>query len=689
MDGDENKILLHGEVGESYYGDGFTAKDVIAALPEGDVTISVNSGGGNASEGAAIYAALKSHPGKVTVVIEGIAASAASLLAMAADDLVMAEGAMMMIHDPSGVTIGTSEDHTKTAETLDKIAQNYAGIYAERSGKTVEEARTVMRVETWMTAEEAVAAGFADRRTEPETKALAPAFDYGIYAKAPEHLRVMAKMRGWTPSSEQAEADAATRKKEIAMSATPKKADAPEAEVKDVPVKVEAKAEAPTAKAKIDPEMVATMKANDLRAKITARYGDDLTASQLEGVISEAKTPEDAIFMAADLVTKARLKEAGPEVRPSAVVTGDEQERKAEAMIGALQVRMFGGKLEGQAAEYRGMTFKKLAMELSGKPRFGSSETEMVKAGMGMRGVVMGAMTSTSDFTYITTEVMNRQLRAAYTASPATWRQIAASRTAADFRSLYSVQAGVDVAMRKIKENGEYEGTVLTDDGETYKVERYGRTVMLTFEAVVNDDMGAFQRLPGDFARGAANLESGTVWGLINANANMSDGTALFANTAARGRNLAASGGAISVTTVGAAMKAMMEQRPLGAKATGDDFISAIPNILAVPPALQSVARQFTADTTPAADSDTNPYKMLTPIVEPRLGGAVTSGSDTAWYLFDSSLPVIEYAMLDGYEAPRVEAEEKSNPKGVELLAEHMFGAGVVEFRGAYKNAGA
>lgn len=681
------ELVLYGFVGDDFMDEGFTAKGVVEALSEadGDVIVRLNSGGGFAWEGAAIHAALRNYAGKVKVQVEGVAASAASLIAMAGDEIEMAEGAMLMIHDPRNVSIGTADDHMREAQALNKLADNYAALYAARSGKGKDEVRALMQAETWMTADEAVSEGFADRKAEA-VPAVASAFDYRVYAKAPDHLRMRADEKGWQ-FGQPAHRAAAPATQEAKMASEPTAAAPKETVEQKQPEAIEPKAteqkEAPEMRTETKPDPVA-----ENRAAIVKRFGDRMTAQQVEDIAANAKDAADALMQAADKVVDAQMAAAGGETREPARVTVDERERDVEGMIGALSHSMFGAKLEGKASEYRGLTLKKLAMELSGKTGFSWNDADKVKAGMAAQGVLMAAGHSTSDFSYITTEVMNRQLRAAYESRPGTWSRISRQRTATDFRSLYSVQAGVDTEMKKIAEDGEYQSTVLTDAGETFKVERYGRKVLLTFEAVINDDLGAFARLPQDFARGALNLESRIAWGIINANGNLSDGTSLFATAAAR-KNLASSGGSISAATVGAARKAMYEQRALGAKATGDDFISAVPDLLFVPPALEVNALQFATDTRPTKDGDTNPFKgTLTPVVEARLGAAASGGSDTAWYLFDSSLPTLEHAFLQGYEAPMVEAMDRMDPDGVTLVARHIFGAGAVEFRGAYKNPG-
>lgn len=162
-------IDLTGEVGVD-----FTAASVRASLrPGGDVRVTLNSAGGFASEGAAIHSALTSHVGKVVIEIVGIAASAASLLAMAGDEVIMRAGSVMMIHDPMNITVGNSADHAKTIEQLETIATAYARIYAAKAGISEQLARAMMRSEVWLTGEEAVAEGFATSTSDTKAKPFA------------------------------------------------------------------------------------------------------------------------------------------------------------------------------------------------------------------------------------------------------------------------------------------------------------------------------------------------------------------------------------------------------------------------------------------------------------------------------------------------------------------------------------
>lgn len=134
----------------------------IGALDVDEIDLYLNTPGGLAYDGVTIFNALRRHKAKVNVTVDGIAASAGSVIAMAGDHLTMARGSVLMIHDGWGGTVGNAADHRKTAEILDKTSDSLAGLYAAKAGGTVAEWRARMLEETWYTAEEAVAAGLAD-----------------------------------------------------------------------------------------------------------------------------------------------------------------------------------------------------------------------------------------------------------------------------------------------------------------------------------------------------------------------------------------------------------------------------------------------------------------------------------------------------------------------------------------------
>lgn len=180
------EVAIYDEIG-AY---GVSAKGFLAelgALPEGTpVDLRLNSPGGSVFDAVAIHNALKRHAGTVTVWIDGIAASAASYVAMAGDEIVMPENAFLMIHDPAGLVMGTAEDMRAMAEALDKVKGSLVSGYAAKSGRTTEEVSVLMAAETWFDAADAVAQGFADRLIAPVR--IAARFDIGRFRNAPPVL---------------------------------------------------------------------------------------------------------------------------------------------------------------------------------------------------------------------------------------------------------------------------------------------------------------------------------------------------------------------------------------------------------------------------------------------------------------------------------------------------------------------
>ncbi len=139
--------------------------DAVDALPSdvSEIRLLINSPGGDVFDGTAIFNILSAHPAKVTAVVQGLAASAASFIAITADELVMNPGSMLMIHDASAGVYGWAEDMRQMADLVDKISNNLADMYARKAGGTRDEWRGRMLAETWYTADEAVTAGLADR----------------------------------------------------------------------------------------------------------------------------------------------------------------------------------------------------------------------------------------------------------------------------------------------------------------------------------------------------------------------------------------------------------------------------------------------------------------------------------------------------------------------------------------------
>lgn len=187
---------LRGTIGDP----GATASDlgVFLAANPGPVRLVVNSAGGNALEGAALMAEVERH-GKVTAVVQGVVASAATLPVVAAQEVIMHPAAVLMIHEPATLGDGTADELRAAAATLDKLAATYAAAYAKHTGHPVARIAAWMKAETWLTAEEAVELRFADRiEAAAGTPPPSAAFDFTKFRHAPPELVRLAIDNGWT-----------------------------------------------------------------------------------------------------------------------------------------------------------------------------------------------------------------------------------------------------------------------------------------------------------------------------------------------------------------------------------------------------------------------------------------------------------------------------------------------------------
>ena len=149
---------------ESFWGDEVTPKAFREELNAGteDITVWINSPGGNVFAAAEIYTMLRDYPGAVTVKIDAIAASAASVIAMAGNKVLMSPVAMLMIHDPSTIAMGNTKDMEKAIATLNEVKESIINAYAAKSGLSHNRISKLMENETWMNAKKAVELGFAD-----------------------------------------------------------------------------------------------------------------------------------------------------------------------------------------------------------------------------------------------------------------------------------------------------------------------------------------------------------------------------------------------------------------------------------------------------------------------------------------------------------------------------------------------
>lgn len=362
---------------------------------------------------------------------------------------------------------------------------------------------------------------------------------------------------------------------------------------------------------------------------------------------------------------------------------GDEHETRLRGIENALLHRADPrNKLDDNGRQYRGLTLLDMAREVVeglGRSTRGMSKMELAAAAIQMRSAYMG----TGDFVSLLGGVGQRILRAAYDQAPTTF-QIWARRASnlQDFRIRNVIGVTGDTELKKLNEHGEYTYGSLSEDGTGYKAMSYGRSLALTRQMLVNDDLDAFARVGARFADSARRLENRLVYQQILSNPVMQDGKALFHS--AHG-NLGSA--ELSLEGLSAGRTLMRKQK----NGTGADAeqLNITPAYLLVPSDLETKAYQFTSSNyTPTTAGEVNEFRAggrtaLEPIVEPLL-----DGDATAFYLLANSgqIDTVEYAYVDGYEGLRVETFASEDVDGIKLRATLDFAAKVVDWRGMVKS---
>ncbi len=337
-----------------------------------------------------------------------------------------------------------------------------------------------------------------------------------------------------------------------------------------------------------------------------------------------------------------------------------------------------------EAREFRGMRLLDMAresIEFAGGKSRGMMPQDIARAALGCDRQAQRAagMHSTSDFPILLGGAVNRTLRDSYAQAPQTWRPLGQQTTVPDFRSTTRAALGDISALEEVKEHGEYKYGKLEEEGAPIRVAKFGKIIGITWEAIINDDLGALTRIPRAYGLAAAQTESNLVWNLLLSNPNYTDGQPIF--IAAHG-NLAGTAGAINTATLGAARAAMRKQQ-----SKAGAFLNIEPRYLVVGPDKEMEAFQFTSSQyVPAKNADINDVRntSLVVIVDGRITG-------NQWYLFTEPglIDTFEYAYLEGEQGVFTETREGFEVDGLEIKARLVFGAAWIDYRGAYKNGGA
>lgn len=401
--------------------------------------------------------------------------------------------------------------------------------------------------------------------------------------------------------------------------------------------------------------------------------GHDLTDKLITRAIPLADARKRLIDAAAD------LEDDGTMIRGQTTQVGQEQRSKvASGIENALSVRALlnadDGKrltLSEDGRQFQGMTLLRMAEEC------------LVNAGekistYGKMDLATRALHGSSDFPSIVENIANKTLRQAYDQTVLTYRFLGRQVNATDFRQMSSVQLGTGSSLLELPEGAEIKHGTLSDEAEKFSLLTYARALTLTRQAIVNDDSRAFDRLPGQLGRKAAELEQDIIWALITSNVVMGDGNALFS---AAHSNIGT--GALDVAGLSAGRSIMRKQTDLDGQR-----ISAIPRILFVPTDLETEAEQLTSAINAQVAGSVNPFvgQFSQVFAEPRLSDA----SAAQWYMATDpgQLDVIQYGFLDGETGPRVETERSFTRDGMAWRVLHDFYGAVLDHRGLYRSSG-
>jgi len=404
----------------------------------------------------------------------------------------------------------------------------------------------------------------------------------------------------------------------------------------------------------------------DIRSAVRAgKLGDDFA----DGLINEGVSIDDAREKIIEAFADAGDSEDTFGIRSS--VDGDIVADIREGASNALLHRASPDvELTDQGREFGNMSLLRLCEDL------------LQRQGVNVRSLssheIASRALSTSDLANIAGSVVNRTLLQGYESGTRTFVGVFRQGTAVDFRDINRIRLSGAPSLEEVKEGGEFKYGKVTDEKETYSLATYGKILPFTRQMIINDDMDALTRVPMMFGRSAADLESDIVWAIVTANAALQDGVVLFH---ADHSNLAGSGGAISVTTVGAGRAAMRVQTGMEGR-----LINVMPKFLIGGADAETVIDQFLTAITPNTQANAQPSVMrsLAPVIEPRLTG-------NAWYLAAdyNQVDTIEYSYLQGNQGVYLETKQGFDIDGIAIKARHDFAAKAIDYRGLYKNAGA
>lgn len=657
------EVMIYGDIGESWFEETVTAKkfvDDIKGLDVDSLTVRINSYGGSVTDGIAIYNALKRHKADVTVAIDAAAYSIASLIAMAGDSIEMAENAMLMIHAPWSVAVGNAAEMRKRADMLDKWADAMTSSYT-RAGRGPSRADVEALLKDgedhWYTAGEALELGLID--SVIDALPMAANFD---------------KTRFTPPVA------AATFNKEQTMTEPVK----PQAAASGAEPAASA---APAASPAIDPRIVAL---NEQAAADKALADEHVRRSEIRAVFTpfikrpgvEAMlnqyldNPKINIEAARANLLQSLGRDAEPLGGGLVMTLEDEGDKFRAAVASGLMIRA-GLTANDRSNEYRGYSLLEIA-------RAHLSRNNVSTKGMDKMAVVAAAFThSSSDFDNLLADVANKAMLKGYEEAEETFQKWTSVGNLPDFKTAKRVDLNTFPALQEVKEGEEYKYVTVGDRGEPIVLATYGNLFSITRQAIINDDLDTFTRIPNKMGRAAIRTVGNLVYAVLTGNPYMSDGVALFHVSH---YNLPTAA-AMNSASIDAMRTAMRRQKD----ATGNTLNMKMAYIIC-PVTLEGTAKQvanseFEVGASAKNNTVPNPVRGTFEVIS---DARLDDSSLVSWYgaASPSVHDTIEVAYLDGNQAPSLEQQGGWTVDGVEFKVRIDAGVKALDWRGLGKNAG-
>lgn len=636
-------------------------RDVLEHNPTAPLTVRLNSYGGDPLAATAIYNALQAHRGKVLILVEGVAASAATLICCAGY-CSAPENALFMIHGAWTRQGGNAPQLRQSAEVMEKVSDGMARIYSQKTHHPLTQTRPLVdgKKDTWFTAAEALAWGLIDEITP----ALAVAARLGNL-QLPERLKIM------TESAETAaaiEARAITAERQRIADIASRFAMMTKGHPSQAP------AIAAMQDRLINSGATPQEASNELLSLIGAQceplgYGQGFNAGYAG---YGAQTP--VFIPPGPLTQQVQAAHKYSFLGNPVSYGGYGNSEFIDAASDALALRMGAAldEVHPAARDFRGTS-------LTGMAALALQASGVNPTGMGADRLVQAAMT-TSDFPVLFQESGNRTLVNRFEALAQDHRDVCVLGDAPNFKVQKNVNVSAHPSLERKLEGGEITYGSLTEGAESLTLGTFARGLSFSREAQINDDLGAFADTLQVAAHAAARVERDLVFGVLTANAAMSDGKALFH---ADHNNVDDTHAAINIAGLGKARVLMKKQ-----KDASGGYVLTVPRFIVAPVALETDVESLVSSLTYRldllGDQQTPQWvKALRIVADPRLD-AVDTGN---WYLLSEpgTAPVIRLAFLNGQRSPVMEQDADFDRDVIKYKVRLDVAAAAIGFAGAVR----